>query len=35
MFGGDDDFDFIPDMNGDGDHDMMDLIIHICLVHQN
>ena len=27
MFGGDDDFDFIPDMDGDGDHDMMDLII--------
>lgn len=27
MFGGDEDFDFIPDMDGDGDHDMMDLII--------
>lgn len=27
MFGGDDDFDFIPDMDSDGDHDMMDLII--------
>ena len=26
MFG-DDDFDFIPDMDGDGDHDMMDFII--------
>ena len=26
MFGGDD-FDFIPDMDGDGDHDIMDVII--------
>lgn len=27
MFGGDDDFDFIPDMDGDGDHDLMDFMI--------
>ena len=26
MFG-DDDFDFIPDMDGDGDHDMIDFMI--------
>jgi len=27
MFGDDDDFDFIPDMDGDGDHDIVDFLI--------